>query len=161
VKDYLLEQLKTNESVKFKVVYFDFNKSNLNLLSLNELKLLVEFLNEHPETKIEIAGHGDNKGSWETNLSLSNKRAKEVYDFLIDNKFKIFATTLQNSNIYYQENFQGNIAIIVGTEATGLSDFWKNKAHQNINIPMEGKLDSMNVSVAAAIVLFEAKRQRV
>ncbi|MFY7810314.1 MAG: TrmH family RNA methyltransferase [Flavobacterium sp.] len=86
---------------------------------------------------------------------------QEVYDFLIDNKFKIFATTLQNSNIYYQENFQGNIAIIVGTEATGLSDFWKNKANQNINIPMEGKLDSMNVSVAAAIVLFEAKRQRV
>lgn len=86
VKDYLLEQLKANESVKFKVVYFDFNKSNLNLLSLNELKLLVEFLNEHPETKIEIAGHGDNKGSWETNLGLSNKRAKEVYDFLITNK---------------------------------------------------------------------------
>jgi outer membrane protein OmpA-like peptidoglycan-associated protein/tetratricopeptide (TPR) repeat protein len=86
VKSYLVEQLKSNESVKFKVVYFDFNKSNLNLLSLNELKLLVEFLGEHPETKIEIAGHGDNKGSWETNLQLSNKRAHEVYDFLINNK---------------------------------------------------------------------------
>lgn len=86
VKKYLIEQLATSESVKFKVVYFDFNKSNLNLLSLNELKLLVEFLAEHPETKIEIAGHGDNKGSWSTNLQLSNKRAKEVYDFLINNK---------------------------------------------------------------------------
>lgn len=86
VKKYLVEQLATAESVKFKVVYFDFNKSNLNLLSLNELKLLVEFLAEHPETKIEIAGHGDNKGSWATNLQLSNKRAKEVYDFLINNK---------------------------------------------------------------------------
>ena len=86
VKKYLVEQLATAESVKFKVVFFDFNKSNLNLLSLNELKLLVEFLGEHPETKIEIAGHGDNKGSWATNLSLSDKRAKEVYDFLIENK---------------------------------------------------------------------------
>lgn len=86
LKAYLAEQLKSNESVKFKVVYFDFNKSNLNLLSLNELKLLVEFLGEHPETKIEIAGHGDNKGSWETNLTLSNKRAQEVYNFLIANK---------------------------------------------------------------------------
>jgi outer membrane protein OmpA-like peptidoglycan-associated protein len=85
VKKYLAEQLATSESVKFKVVYFDFNKSNLNLLSLNELKLLVEFLGEHPETKIEIAGHGDNKGSWQTNLGLSNKRAKEVYDFLMSN----------------------------------------------------------------------------
>ena len=86
VKKYLVEQLATSESVKFKVVYFEFNKSNLNLLSLNELKLLVEFLGEHPETKIEIAGHGDNKGSWATNLGLSNKRAKEVYEFLITNK---------------------------------------------------------------------------
>ncbi len=86
VKKYLVEQLATSESVKFKVVFFDFNKSNLNLLSLNELKLLVEFLGEHPETKIEIAGHGDNKGSWATNLGLSNKRAKEVYEFLITNK---------------------------------------------------------------------------
>jgi TrmH family RNA methyltransferase len=85
---------------------------------------------------------------------------EEVFDYLIQNNFKIFAATLQNSNIYYLENYQENTAILVGTEATGLSDFWKTKAHQNINIPMQGKLDSMNVSVAAAIVLFEAKRQR-
>jgi TrmH family RNA methyltransferase len=48
----------------------------------------------------------------------------------------------------------------VGTEATGLSEIWREKATQNINIPMQGKIDSMNVSVAAAIVIFEAKRQR-
>jgi len=54
VKKYLIEQLATSESVKFKVVFFDFNKSNLNLLSLNELKLLVEFLSEHPELKLKL-----------------------------------------------------------------------------------------------------------
>jgi len=86
LKNYLAAELKANESVKFKTVYFDFNKSNLSLLSVNELKLLVEFLGEHPETKIEIAGHGDNRGSWQTNLDLSNKRAKEVYEFLVANK---------------------------------------------------------------------------
>lgn len=85
---------------------------------------------------------------------------EDVFEFLTQNNFKIYATTLQNSNTYYLENYQENTAILVGTEATGLSDFWKNKATKNINIPMQGKLDSMNVSVAAAIVLFEAKRQR-
>ena len=48
----------------------------------------------------------------------------------------------------------------MGTEATGLSEIWRENATQNINIPMQGKIDSMNVSVAAAIVIFEVKRQR-
>ena len=49
---------------------------------------------------------------------------------------------------------------MVGTEATGLTTVFREEATQNINIPMQGQIDSMNVSVAAAIVLFEAKRQR-
>ena len=51
-------------------------------------------------------------------------------------------------------------AIVVGTEATGLSEQWMGNASQNIIIPMQGKIDSLNVSVSAAIVIFEAKRQR-
>jgi TrmH family RNA methyltransferase len=50
--------------------------------------------------------------------------------------------------------------LVVGTEATGLSQLWREKATQNIIIPMQGEIDSMNVSVAAAILIFEAKRQR-
>jgi len=73
----------------------------------------------------------------------------------------IYATTLQNSNPYFQENYTKPTAIVVGTEATGLTTIFREKATQNINIPMQGKIDSMNVSVAAAIVLFEAKRQRL
>ena len=51
-------------------------------------------------------------------------------------------------------------AIIVGTEATGLTDEWLQKTSKNIIIPMRGAIDSMNVSVSAAIILFEAMRQR-
>lgn len=51
-------------------------------------------------------------------------------------------------------------AIVVGTEATGLSETWLEHSTQNIIIPMQGAIDSMNVSVAAAIITFEAKRQR-
>jgi TrmH family RNA methyltransferase len=50
--------------------------------------------------------------------------------------------------------------LVVGTEATGLTEEWRKEATQNIIIPMQGEIDSMNVSVAAAILIFEAKRQR-
>lgn len=86
--------------------------------------------------------------------------SEEIIDFLLENNIKIFATTLQNSNEYHKEKYTEASAIVVGTEATGLTEVFREKATQNINIPMQGIIDSMNVSVAAAIVLFEAKRQR-
>lgn len=86
--------------------------------------------------------------------------SEEIIRFLQQKNISIFATTLQNSNQYHIEEYTKGTAIVVGTEATGLSEIWREQATQNINIPMQGKIDSMNVSVAAAIVLFEAKRQR-
>ncbi len=86
---------------------------------------------------------------------------EEVISFLKEKNINIYSTTLQNSNKYYEENYTKPSAIVVGTEATGLTEQWRTQATQNINIPMEGVIDSMNVSVAAAIVLFEAKRQRI
>jgi TrmH family RNA methyltransferase len=86
--------------------------------------------------------------------------SEEIIAFLKEKNINIFATTLQNSNEYHQEKYTKPTAIVVGTEATGLSEIWREKATQNINIPMQGKIDSMNFSVAAAIVIFEAKRQR-
>jgi TrmH family RNA methyltransferase len=48
----------------------------------------------------------------------------------------------------------------MGSEADGVSSFWVENANATIKIPMNGKIDSINVSTAAAIVIFEAKRQR-
>ena len=82
-------------------------------------------------------------------------------DFLKENDFNIYCATLNdNSKQYHLQDFTKNTALVVGTEATGLSDDWINVASQNIIIPMQGKIDSMNVSVSAAILIFEAKRQR-
>lgn len=86
--------------------------------------------------------------------------SQELIDFLQQQHINIYSTTLQNSNIYTQEDYTKATAIVVGTEATGLTEIWRTAATQNINIPMQGAIDSMNVSVAAAIVIFEAKRQR-
>lgn len=86
--------------------------------------------------------------------------SEEIIDFLQKNNINIFSATLQNSNEYHKNNYTTATALVVGTEATGLTQIWREKAMQNINIPMQGQIDSMNVSVAAAILTFEAKRQR-
>ena len=72
----------------------------------------------------------------------------------------LYAATLQASIPYHTASFKNSSAIAVGTEATGLTDEMRDAAKANIIIPMSGEIDSMNVSVSAAILLFEAKRQR-
>ena len=84
----------------------------------------------------------------------------EVIRFLKDKNIAIFGATLQNSNFYHTQDYTTPTALVVGTEATGLTQAWRDNATQNIIIPMQGENDSMNVSVASAILLFEAKRQR-
>ena len=80
--------------------------------------------------------------------------------FLKENKINFYSATLQNSTSYHTQDYTKPTALVVGTEATGLTQPWRDEATQNIIIPMQGEIDSMNVSVAAAILLFEAKRQR-
>lgn len=85
---------------------------------------------------------------------------REIIEFLKTQNINIYCAALQASVNYHTQDFTKPTAIIVGTEATGLSDEWINNATQNIIIPMQGEIDSMNVSVAAGILIFEAKRQR-
>ncbi|MCF8320639.1 MAG: RNA methyltransferase [Flavobacterium sp.] len=84
----------------------------------------------------------------------------EIIAFLKERKINFYCATLQNSTSYHTQDFTMPSALVVGTEATGLSKEWREAATQNIIIPMQGEIDSMNVSVAAAILIFEAKRQR-
>ena len=73
---------------------------------------------------------------------------QEIIAFLQQNKINIYAATLQNSTSYHTQDFTKPTALVVGTEATGLSAEWRDHATQNIIIPMQGEIDSMNVSVA-------------
>jgi len=84
----------------------------------------------------------------------------EIIDFLKHKNINIYCAALQASEHYNIQNFTKATAIVVGTEATGLTDEWLAHSTQNIIIPMQGAIDSMNVSVAAGILVFEAKRQR-
>lgn len=84
----------------------------------------------------------------------------EIISYLKKEGFQIFCAALSASKDYTTVDFTAPTAIVVGTEHSGLSDEWLENSNQNIIIPMEGQIDSMNVSVSAAILIFEAKRQR-
>ncbi len=85
---------------------------------------------------------------------------KTIKKFLLQNRIKLFAATLQNSHPYYLEDFTQASAIAVGSEAKGLTQEFREIEHQAIYIPMEGQADSLNVSVSAAVLGYEALRQR-
>ena len=84
----------------------------------------------------------------------------EIISFLKTKQIQINCATLSASKDYTDINFTKPTAIVVGAEATGLTEEWLENANQNIIIPMKGEIDSMNVSVSAAILIFEAVRQR-
>ena len=84
----------------------------------------------------------------------------EIIVFLKERNINFYCATLQNSAYYHTQDYTKPTALVVGTEATGLTEEWRKAATHNIIIPMQGEIDSMNVSVAAAILIFEAKRQR-
>ena len=86
-------------------------------------------------------------------------KSDDTLDFLKDNKFKIYATSLCSKNSIEKIKFSNSSAIVLGSESSGISKFWMNNAHQSIKIPMLGLIDSLNVSVSAAITLYEVNRQ--
>ena len=81
-------------------------------------------------------------------------------DFLKSKNIQILTAQLQDSSLYYETDMRCGVAIVMGTESTGLTQQWRLAADAHIRIPMLGRLDSLNVSVSAAILLFEAVRQR-
>ena len=81
-------------------------------------------------------------------------------DFLKRHNIRILTAQLQDSRLYYDTDMRHATAIIMGTEATGLTDQWRQAADAHIRIPKLGRIDSLNVSVSAAILMFEAVRQR-
>ena len=80
--------------------------------------------------------------------------------FLKQRGITILTAQLQDSKLYYDTDMRRGIALVMGTEATGLTTQWREAADAHIRIPMLGRVDSLNVSVSAAILLFEAVRQR-
>ena len=84
----------------------------------------------------------------------------ECIDFLRQRGIQILTAQLQDSSLYYDIDMRRATAIVMGTEATGLTEQWRRAADAHIRIPMLGCIDSLNVSVSAAVLMYEAVRQR-
>jgi len=86
--------------------------------------------------------------------------SQEAFDWLSAQGIAILTAQLQDSKLYYDTDMVRPTAIVFGAEDTGLSPFWRERADAHIRIPMAGAMDSLNVSVSAAILAYEAVRQR-
>jgi len=86
--------------------------------------------------------------------------SEDAVCWLKKNGIQVLTAQLQDSEVYYDTDMRRATAIVMGTEDKGLTDFWRRNSDAHIRIPMNGLMDSLNVSVSAAILCFEAVRQR-
>lgn len=91
---------------------------------------------------------------------VASATSEETLAWLQKNNITPYSTYLKASRPYHTVDFTKPCAIVMGTESTGLSETWTTEGQNPIIIPMQGRIDSMNVSTAAAVVVFEARRQR-
>jgi TrmH family RNA methyltransferase len=90
-------------------------------------------------------------------IELNNAAA---FSWLKSNAIQVLAATPSAKVTYTQANLADPVAVVVGTEDLGLTGFWLQRADQKVLIPMHGRVNSLNVSIAAALIVFEAVRQR-
>jgi len=83
-----------------------------------------------------------------------------VLAWLQENGVRTVATTPAATTLYTAADLRGPLAVIMGSEQYGLSEFWLQHADLTVRIPMAGQADSLNVAMATIITLFEAVRQR-
>ncbi|MFW5768203.1 MAG: 23S rRNA (guanosine(2251)-2'-O)-methyltransferase RlmB [Bacteroidota bacterium] len=81
-------------------------------------------------------------------------------DFLVNSGIAIAAATEKSQQLYYEQDLSGPIALIMGSEGEGISQALLEKAQIHLSLPMKGNISSLNVSVAAGILIYEVVRQR-
>lgn len=86
--------------------------------------------------------------------------ASQAYAFLKRLNARIIAASPDGKQSYFTTDLTGAVALVLGSEDLGLSDLWMQQADEKVSIPMRGKADSLNVSTTAAILVYEALRQR-
>ena len=93
-------------------------------------------------------------------VPLAEAENQEAYDWLKSHGIKTLAATPHTENLYTDVDMTQAVAIVVGTEQTGLTELWMEHSDLPVRIPMLGKIDSLNVATATTILLYEAARQR-
>jgi TrmH family RNA methyltransferase len=87
-------------------------------------------------------------------------RADEALAWLVRRGGPVYAARVDAKRLYTQADFRGPAAVVLGSEAAGLDERWREPPLQPIRLPMLGQADSLNVSATAAVLFYEAWRQR-
>ncbi len=114
------------------------------------------------DPRVDLYGPNVVRASRGTVFSVPSVEASssETFDFLQRRGIRVLAATPSATESYTAQDMRGPVAIAVGTEDEGLSDFWLQRADARVLIPMFGKVNSLNVSIATALIVYEAVRQR-
>ncbi len=94
------------------------------------------------------------------NIKVIEAGRKEVWEWLKKKDFKIYATSTGGDKNYLNVDYNVGFALVLGSESQGLSSFWKDKAAHLLIVPMQGEISSLNISVSAAVIIYEALRKR-
>ena len=94
-------------------------------------------------------------------VPVAEASSDEALEFLKERGFKILAATPHAEKLHFEVDLTGNVAIALGAEQYGLTAKWMDGAELRVRIPMLGLADSLNVSAAATILVYEAVRQRI
>jgi TrmH family RNA methyltransferase len=86
--------------------------------------------------------------------------SEQTLAWLRKERFRLFASRVDGAVEYTSVDFRGRAAIVLGSEAHGLSDLWRGDDVLPIRLPLLGSVDSLNLSVTAAVIFYEALRQR-
>jgi TrmH family RNA methyltransferase len=114
------------------------------------------------DPRVDLYGPNVVRASRGTVFSVPVAQAQnaDVLDFLRGHGMRVLAATPSATTPYTDEDLRASVAIAVGTEDQGLSGFWLHHADAKVLIPMLGKVNSLNVSIATALIVYEALRQR-
>lgn len=88
-------------------------------------------------------------------------RSEDFIEWASQRQIKTLVASVQAKEYYFEKDMTNGVALIFGAEARGLSELWYKHADERVRIPMQGKIDSLNVSVSVAVMVFEAQRQRL
>ena len=93
-------------------------------------------------------------------LAVAVATTADVLAWLRENGLRIVAARVDGSVPYTEVDMAGPVALVLGSEARGLTDAWSGSDVTAVRLPMHGRADSLNVAAAAAILFYEARRQR-
>lgn len=85
---------------------------------------------------------------------------EELFEYLRAHNIRTFAASAKVNHLYTDTDFRGGTALVLGNEHNGVSPFWLERCDQTVKIPMLGRASSLNVTVSASVLIYEARRQR-